>query len=93
MKRALCLLLLTVVVVGCHFSDYVHADPKSFHCHHSDGSADVEAQWCWPMDGTHTCCVSGTFCNQYGGCTDSTVYPDLVAARKRKSIPRMAESP
>jgi hypothetical protein len=87
------LALLTLIVVGCHFSDYVHANPKDYRCHHSDGSADVEAQWCFPMDGTHTCCAGGTFCNQYGGCTDSTVYPNLEAARKRKSMPRMSESP
>jgi hypothetical protein len=93
MIRVFCLAFLGLFAASCHFSDYVRADPKSFHCHHSDGSADVEAQWCFPMDQTHTCCAGGTFCNQYGGCTDSTVYPNLEAARKRKTMPRMSESP
>jgi hypothetical protein len=101
--KALGLTLLGLVVVGCHFGSPVFTpNPKdpAFHCHRQDGSVDPNAVWCFPTDGTHTCCLENYICGtlegqpncEYQGNPDNgSNGGDLFAARK--PMPRMSEAP
>jgi len=59
-----------LVAVGCHVSSPVFTpapnDP-AYPCHRSDGSSDPNANWCFPVDGTHTCCPERSTCSSLEG--------------------------
>jgi hypothetical protein len=59
-----------VSVTGCaaHSSPGpLTPDPKDYPCHNEDGSADPNANWCYPVDGTHTCCRENNSCSSLEG--------------------------
>lgn len=53
-RRLLSLLALFPIVAGCHFADYVKADPKEFPC----GATGVVCVDTTP----HTCCPGNNAC-------------------------------
>jgi hypothetical protein len=67
--RAVGAFLVALVVIGCHFGEYVTPDPhdKAYPCHRADGSADPNANWCFPVDGSHTCCPERSSCASLEG--------------------------
>lgn len=100
--RAFALALLALVVIGCHFGTPVFTpDPKKYPCHRQDGSADPNANWCFPVDGSHTCCLENYKCGtlegqpncEYQGNPDNGSNGGDLFGAKRKTMPRMAESP
>lgn len=72
--RMILLVPVAALAVGCPaFDSYVTPkDPSLYPCGHPGYSS------CAPQEG---CCPEKTFCNQYGGCTDSTDYPTYSARR------------
>lgn len=68
--RAVVLALVALVVAGCHFDSPIFTpDPhdKAYPCHRADGSADPNATWCFPVDGSHTCCPERSACSSLEG--------------------------
>lgn len=77
--RALRAAVLGLLAVGCPaFDSYVTPkDPSQYPCGKPDYSS------CAPQEG---CCEPKTYCDAYGGCTDSTVYPGFATARRHKRV-------
>jgi hypothetical protein len=68
-------------------------DP-AYHCHAADGSARVDAVWCFPVDGTRTCCPANNACVPDGcefmGDPEATTG---AAYEAKRATARMAERP
>ena len=61
--------ILITGLTGCHTETPVFTpNPKDYPCHNQDGSAETDANWCYPLDGTHTCCHAGLRCVTNNGC-------------------------
>jgi hypothetical protein len=97
--RALGLAVLALVVfAACNTQSPVFTpDPKNpaYHCHDSSGAVIADAVWCYPTDGTHTCCPFEHQCSSLGG--DQTCEfigrPDQATFAARKPAKRLPESP
>lgn len=67
LKNMLCVAAIGILFAGCHTNTWVFTpDPKEYPCHWADGSADINADWCFPKDGTQTCCHTGFHCIKDG---------------------------
>lgn len=59
------LLAVVITLIGCGVhteSPIFTAAPGDYPCHNADGSARPNAVWCYPVDGTHTCCSEYDIC-------------------------------
>jgi hypothetical protein len=73
--KALGLGLLAIVVVACSTPAFLVPPTGPG----TDWPCGYDGQAC----GDGTCCPAHTFCNQYGGCTDSTQWPVYDARKMR----------
>lgn len=94
--KALGLALLAVVAVCCNTQSRVFTpDPndKAYHCHDSSGAVIADAVWCYPEDGTHTCCPFENKCSTLEGdqICEYIGRPDQPTFAKRAPTKRMPE--
>ncbi len=76
-KHIACSLIVIAIFTGCHTNTWVFTpDPKDYPCHNADGSAAMDADWCYPVDGTHTCCLGGQVCKANDGCVTPSYNPN-----------------
>lgn len=93
-------------LVACHTDSPIFTPPKddpAYHCHRQDGSVNPNATWCFPVDGTHTCCPMSYSCEppminttvpgcEYQGNPDNPI-GNLGAAPTDKHAARMSDTP
>lgn len=98
--KALGCTLLALIFVGCHTESPVFTpDPhdKNYPCHRADGSADPNANWCFPVDGSHTCCPERSTCSSLEGQPICAYQGPEVGPgglfEAQRSVARMPENP
>jgi hypothetical protein len=70
MARYFVVFAVLVSITGCagwESSPAITPKPGDYPCHRQDGSADPNAVWCFPVDGTHTCCLENFSCTTLEG--------------------------
>lgn len=96
MRIGILVLGLIVAIVGCDFSGPVFTPkPGDYPCHRQDGSADPNANWCYPLDGSHTCCLQNYRCSSLEGepsCSYQGNPDNGSIGAAQKSVPRTPES-
>lgn len=93
------LALISLALASCNTQSRVFTpDPKdpAYHCHEKSGAVIVDATWCFPVDGTHTCCYDNGTCIKPDpdGMSRGCAYPSIsheYGARPLGS--RMSEQP
>lgn len=90
------LALLAVVAVCCNTQSPVFTpDPKNpaYHCHDSSGAVIADDVWCYPEDGTHTCCPFEHKCSTLSGDQNCEFigHPGQTMFAKRAPTKRMPE--
>lgn len=94
------MIMIAIIALSCNSQSPALTPAKNdpnYHCRDDNGNVLVDSTWCYPFDGSHTCCDIGGTClkNDPNGCE----YPEVVNTRtdtysaRRRIGPRRSENP